>query len=329
MTDEVFPVVYSVLASSGLVAKVLPCYELETVEACRFWHHGLSDIYLVETQTRLYILRVSHSHWRTKTDIEFELDLLEFLHQHMIPVAYPIRTREHKLFIEIDAPEGKRYANLFVYAPGKVALGDLNPGQSYKLGETVALLHQTALGFRCQTHRQTLTLDYLLDDSFRAIGPFLEAKIADLDYLTEVMIQVKSQLQYFPKDPPLWTVCWGDPHSGNVHFTLDRQLMLFDFDQCGYGWRIFEIAKFLQISLTTGLAAKARSAFIDGYQSITLLMNDEIAVLQPFTVAAHIWAWAIGVHRAMLHDYCRLDNYYFQHRLEQLKMLRSPDWQLF
>ena len=326
MADTFFPVVYSVLASSALIAKVLPCYGLEDVQACRFWHRGLSDIYLVETPTQRYILRVSHSHWRTKSDIDFELDLLEFLRQHGIPVAYPIRTREQTLSIAISAPEGIRYATLFVHAPGNVALGDLNPAQSYKLGETVALLHQVALEFRCKTQRQPLTLDHLLDDSFRTIAPFLAAKAADLDYLTEAMFQIKSQLHDFPQEPPFWSVCWGDPHSGNVHFTSDGQLMLFDFDQCGYGWRIFEIAKFLQISLTTGLATKVREAFIEGYQSITQLMNDEIAALQAFTEAAHIWAWGIGLQSAALHDYCRLDHHYFHHRLEQLKMLRSPDW---
>lgn len=329
MVNEIFPVVYSVLDSSALVAKVLPCYKTEPVEACRFWHHGLSDVYVVETQTQRYILRVSHAHWRTKADIDFELELLEFLNQRGIPVAYPIRTQDRKLSIEIEAPEGNRYAALFVYAPGKVALGDLNPEQSHKLGATVAQLHQTALGFRCQAQRQPLTLDYLLDDSFRTIAPFLAPKTADLDYLTEVLIHLKSKLQDFPQEPPLWSVCWGDPHSGNVHFTSDGQLMLFDFDQCGYGWRIFEIAKFLQLSLTTGLAAKVRQAFIDGYQSITLLMHHEIAVLQAFTEAAHIWAWAIGLQSAVFQDYCRLDHHYFHHRLEQLKMLRSPDWQLF
>ncbi|WLT40042.1 hypothetical protein NON20_10690 [Synechocystis sp. B12] len=28
--------------------------------------------------------------------------------------------------------------------------------------------------------------------------------------------------------------------------------MLFDFDQCGMGWRAFDIAKFLQVSMQSG-----------------------------------------------------------------------------
>ena len=329
MNHPTFPVVYSVLSSSALVSQVLSCYELEEVLGCLFWHRGLSDVYQVKTQSRQYILRVSHAHWRTRSDIDFELEFLDFLRQRCLPVAYPLRTKTGELAIELNAPEGKRYAALFVHAPGGVALGDLNQAQSYHLGEAVAKIHSHAAEFECQAERQALTLEYLLDDSLQLIAPFLQHRSTDLDYLRETIAQIKSQLQFFPKEPPFWGICWGDPHSGNVHFTADNQLMMFDFDQCGYGWRIFEIAKFLQVSLNSGLNAKVREAFTAGYQAVTPLMDFELAALQAFTEAAHIWAWAICLNHALHYDYSRLDDSYFHYRLEHLKMLRSPEWKLF
>ncbi|MGI0487209.1 homoserine kinase [Pantanalinema rosaneae CENA516] len=329
MADTMFPVVYSVLASSALITEVLNQYAIGTVTSCQFWHRGLSDVYLVETADRQYVLRVSHAHWRSRSEIDFELELLDFLHQRYIPVAYPLRTQTGQLAIAINALEGQRYAALFVYAPGNIAVGDLNPTQSFSLGETVAKLHQTAAGFTTQAHRQPLTLDYLLHDSFHAIAPFLQQRSADLTYLTDVVEQLHSQLHPFPMEPPLWGICWGDPHSGNVHFTPEQQMTLFDFDQCGYGWRIFEIAKFLQVALHSGLGAKVREAFISGYQTVAPLLEDELASLQAFTQVAHIWAWAICLNNTQRYDYSRLDGSYFQSRIEHLKMLRSPEWQLF
>lgn len=329
MTDGFFPVVYSALSSRALVEKVLNRYAIGQVTECQFWHRGLSDVYVVTAGEQQYILRVSHSHWRTQSDIEFELKLLDFLHQHCLPVAYPLRTEDGHLWLEINALEGKRYASLFIYAPGRVALGDMNPTQSYQLGETVAKVHQTAQNFCCQVDRQPLTLEYLLDDSFQVIAPFLQNKPDYLADLTHTINYIKFQLQDFPQEPPLWGICWGDPHSGNVHFTADNQITLFDFDQCGYGWRIFEIAKFLQVALQGGLSSKVRDAFISGYQSVEPLLEYEIAALQTFTQVAHIWAWAICLKHALLHDYSRLDDGFFQHRLAHLKMLRSPEWQLF
>jgi Ser/Thr protein kinase RdoA (MazF antagonist) len=214
MTDTVFPVIYSTLTSEALVSRVLPCYEIGAVTRCQFWNRGLSDVYLLETPTNPYILRVSHAHWRSKSDIDFELELLEFLWQRHIPVAYPLRTQDNQLSVEINAPEGKRYAALFMYAPGTVALGDLTPIQAQILGETVAKLHVAAADFRSSAQRQPLTLEYLLDNSWQIIAPFLQHKSQDLAYLGDAIAQIKHQLQDFPQEPPFWGICWGDPHSG-------------------------------------------------------------------------------------------------------------------
>lgn len=324
-----FPAIYSQLAPEMLVERVFPQYALEPVMACRFWHRGLSDVYLVETIATQYILRISHAQWRSKAEVDFELELLDFLKQRSLPVAFPLRTSGGQLSIELEALEGKRYAALFVYAPGTVALGDLNQTQSFLLGQTVAKLHQTALAFRSCADRPPLTLEYLLDQPLAAIAPFLRHKPAELAYLTQAIAAIKTQLQHFTPEPPLWSVCWGDPHSGNVHFTPDNQLTLFDFDQCGYGWRIFEIAKFLQVSMQSGLCAKVRQSFIDGYQTVEPLWECEQAALQAFIQVAHIWSWSICLNHAMRHNYSRLDDSYFQQRLEYLKRLRSPEWQLF
>jgi Ser/Thr protein kinase RdoA (MazF antagonist) len=327
--EDSFPTIYSTLSSEALVARVLPYYEIDEVVSCQFWNRGLSDVYIVETLTKRYILRISHCHWRTCADIDFELELLDFLRQRRLPVAYPLRTKQGQLSIELNAPEGHRYAALFTYAPGRVALGDLNPDQSQKLGETVAMIHRAGMEFHSYSHRQPLTLEYLLDDSLETIAPFLDHRSDELTFLQEVSDQIKHQLQDFPKEPPFWGICWGDPHSGNAHFTSDDKLTLFDFDQCGYGWRAFELGKFLQVAMRTGIGHNVREAFLSGYQSVQAITKLELDSLQAFTQTAHIWNWAISLNTTMLHSYSRLDDSYFTHRLGQLKMLRSHEWQLF
>ena len=327
--SEHFPVIYSTLAITALVERILPQYEIEEVSNCQFWNRGLSDIYLVETQTNRYILRVSHQHWRSSSEINFELELLDFWRKYQLPIAYPLRTKKGNLSVEINAPEGKRYAVLFSYAPGEVPLGDLNSIQSHELGKTVAQLHQTAKDFRSLFYRQPLTLKYLLKDSIKAIAPFFQHRRDDLTYLLGLSVKIELQLRELPQKPPFWSVCWGDPHSGNAHFTPDNQLTLFDFDQCGYGWRVFDIAKFLQVSLRTGLSRKVKEEFIAGYQSISELTKMELDSLQALTQTAHIWMWAINLNTTKLFHWSGLDEGYFTHRLEQLKRLSLSQWQLF
>ncbi len=327
--SKVFPVTYSTLAPDAILSLAYVKYNIEIPKNCFFWHRGLSDIYLIETIGKSYIFRVSHQHWRTKTEIDFELELLTFLKHRNIPVAQPLSTKSGHLSLEIDAPEGKRYAALFHCAPGEIAIGDLNSIQSRLVGETVAKLHCASREFQTLAQRPPLNFKYLLDDSLQIIAPFLHHRKQELKYLVKTISYIKETVKELPQKPPFWGICWGDPHSGNVHFTPDNQMTLFDFDQCGYGWRIFDLAKFLQVSLQTGLSRKIRQAFLEGYQTVEKLTDLEESLLHPLTEAAYIWSWAINLNTTKLHDYSRLDDSYFTHRLCKLKHLASKDWELF
>ncbi len=327
MTAQTVSVIYSTLAPQAVIEQVRSAYPIEPVKSCYFWLRGLSDVYLIETHHNQFIFRISHCQWRSKADIEFELSVLDFFHQRCLPVAYPLRTINDQLSIELDAPEGKRYASLFIYAPGAVAIGDLNTVQATKLGETVAKLHQAGLDFCCEEDRTPLTLNHLLDDSWQTIAPFL--KDSNQGYVEDAIEHIKHQLSDFPQTPPYWTICWGDPHSGNAHFTQDNQVTLFDFDQCGYGWRSFELAKFRQVALNTGISRSVRESFLNGYLRVSSVSEFELAAVPVLTQTAHLWAWSISLTYALRHNYSRLDEGYFSVRLEQLKKLKSPDWQLF
>ncbi|MGL5034535.1 MAG: phosphotransferase, partial [Microcystaceae cyanobacterium] len=316
--EDFFPAVYSTFAPQALTHLVSENYHVEVIKGCRFWHRGLSDVYLVETLDQSYILRISHHHWRTQSDIQFELEFLTFLTKYQIPVAAPLRTKEGKLKLEIKAVEGERYAALFPVALGSVAIGDLNKTQGFLLGEVVAKLHEVAAQFKPSCPRSSLNLNYLLDQSLAAIAPFLDHRLAEWKYLMEASLHIKKQTKCLPMEPPYWTVCWGDPHSGNVHFTVNNQLTLFDFDQCGFGWRAFDVAKFLQVSLQTGLNRAVRDSFLAGYQSITPLTFRELDCLQVLTQVAYIWSWAIHLNSIKLYDYSRLDARYFTCRVQQL-----------
>ncbi len=326
---ETFPSIYSTLAPHALTDLIFHHYNIEVPKGCRFWHRGLSDVYLVETLAEDYILRISHQHWRNENEIRFELEFLNFLAQQQIPVAAPLHHKEGGYALEINAPEGKRYASLFPFAPGGVAIGDLNKTQAFLFGESLAQLHQTAQSFSPSIHRQPLTLNYLLDDSLHIIAPFLHHRLDEWRYLIDTCMVIKKQLKAIPTIAPFWTTCWGDPHSGNVHFTDQDQMMMFDFDQCGMGWRAFDIAKFIQVSSQSGLSRAVRDAFLTGYASVASLTSIEEASLQALTQTAYIWSWSIHVQTLKLSDYSRLHAGYFTRRLGQLQQLNSQDWQLF
>ena len=329
LMQDLFPAVYTTLSPQALIELVLENYPLDCVARCVLWNRGLSDVYLVECEGNPYILRISHHHWRSRSEIEFELRLLDFLHHQDLPVAHPIPTRDSELFVTIPALEGDRYATLFSYAEGSVPLGDLDRPQAEIFGETLARLHQAGNKFDGGKEPKVLNLEYLLDDSYRAIAPFLSHYPDELAFLKRKVTQIGSELEALPTEAPYWGVCWGDPHSGNSHFSEGDRITVFDFDQCGYCWHAFDVAKFLQVSLNAGMSRYIRESFFAGYQSVNPLTSLELDSLQALTQTAHIWNWAISIQGAAIHCWSKLDRPYFRHRVETLKRLNSPNWRIF
>lgn len=107
----------------------------------------------------------------------------------------------------------------------------------------------------------------------KAITLLYEYRKTDIEYLQKQVEKVKKQLEEFSLSlsVPFYGICVGDVHSGNAHFTKNNEPTLFDFDQCGYGWRAFDIAKFLHVAIRQKINVAVINSFIEGYQTIRFL----------------------------------------------------------
>ena len=298
MSQSFIPVIHSIPSGVALIENVLPNYCISNSRGCKLYKRGLNDTYLVETEQQRYILRVYRHGWRNQQEIDFELELLAFLHAQNQPVAYPIARNDGGFTTEIIAPEGTRYAAVFSYAPGRAVEEKLDDIQSSRLGEALAKIHLTLDKFQSSFSRPHLNSEYLLDWSMKAITPLYKHRESDIDYLQKQVDKIKSQIETFklPFSAPAYGICVGDVHSGNAHFTEQNLPTLFDFDQCGYGWRAFDIGKFLHVALRMKIEVKVRNSFIEGYQAIRKLEDAELASIPVFVKAAHIWVMGINTN---------------------------------
>ena len=83
---------YSSLCSEELLSKIVPMFNIPSAISCEFLCQGINDSYKVATESESYLLRIYRKDWRTKSDIEFELSILNHLHQEGVNVAHPIAT---------------------------------------------------------------------------------------------------------------------------------------------------------------------------------------------------------------------------------------------
>jgi Ser/Thr protein kinase RdoA (MazF antagonist) len=296
MSQRPFPLNNSILSAQALAQRVLSRYALSGAVRCYFLNPGLNDTYAVTAGSANYILRVYRHGWRTKAQIQAELEMLTFLRQHKLPVSYPIKRKDDSFLTRIAAPEGVRYAALFTHAPGQPI--ELNRTNSRSYGELLARIH-VCLDQRDEDPRRFhLDLGYLVDDSLGHVTPHLQHRRDDLDFLVNVGTELKSSLQgLLPLTRPEYGCCHGDHYGGNVHVDERGGMTVFDFDCYGYGWRAYDLAVFLAKNTQvegTSRAGRARSSalwnsFLKGYSNVRQPSELELRSVHLFVLARLIW----------------------------------------
>lgn len=309
------------LSADAILEQVLPHYALPPPLQCRFLTWGMHDNYLVENAKEKYIIRVYRNQWRSMEEILFELDFLDHLHRCGCPVAHPLLTNTAGPLVTVRTTGGERIAALFTYAPGIAPGRAIEPRHSEALGQVIARIHHAADTFSTTHVRQVLDIDYLLDASVEAIFPYLTRGQRDAVQVTQR--RIRNTLPVIPRRAPWFGPCTGDVNPRNFHVDDRGRITVFDFDQCGLGWRVFEAGKFFA-SLPSGAETEAlRAAFLRGYESVRALTPEERRAIPPFTVVSFLWVMALHVYNADLVGRLIADPVFWNRKLEALRKLEA------
>ncbi|MBT6146685.1 MAG: phosphotransferase, partial [Gemmatimonadetes bacterium] len=116
-TPTAASITHSTVSGEHLCAKVLARYDLDFPVDCVFLQMGCNDTYRVRTGGQTLYLRVYHHGWRSRRQIEAEVEMLDFLSHREQPVSAPVRRRDGRFLTRVSSPEGQRYSVLFTEAP--------------------------------------------------------------------------------------------------------------------------------------------------------------------------------------------------------------------
>jgi Ser/Thr protein kinase RdoA (MazF antagonist) len=290
--SKIFPVTSSILSVKDLADTILACYDINEPYDCRFFHNGLNDTYLLNSISTKYILRIYRLHWRTISDILYELDVIRFLNSHDIKVSIPITRKDGKLTGTISAPEGNRYFVLFSYAPGKdISYNTEEETESFLYGKSVAKIHKATDKFTTSHARFNLNFTHLLDSPLKSIEPFLIHRKDDWNYLVKLADRLRIKVSGMHLETGF---CHGDFHGGNAHIDENKNITFFDFDCCGPGWRAYDIAVFLWCSRLQNKHKTRWTPFLRGYTEERKLNEPDILAAQYFTAIRNFWL--LGLH---------------------------------
>ena len=225
-------IVRSTLAESAILKKIRENYSgclLDSV--CMFEYRGLNDIYRCTNGKETFFFKIYARTDITKDAVEAELEIINYLRQSGLSIAYPIPMKNEQYLLPIETPEGIKFGVLFSEAEGISCSNDmLNQQETVEISCLVSEMHTLLDAFPMSPKRWKLDGQLFLDRSIKILENYSNFNPSfDLLFLKDVVKQLKVQIQANCGSWN-WGLCHGDFHSGNIHRREDGNLTIFDFD---------------------------------------------------------------------------------------------------
>jgi Ser/Thr protein kinase RdoA (MazF antagonist) len=274
------PVLASTVSPLYLQDLIISKYGLEKGTICQLLRTGMNHTYKIKSGTNNYILRLYSFNWRSKIEILEELDLLTELSGLSIPVSFPVQNNDKEYLNELIAPEGLRYFVLFSFADGE-SVRNLNVDTCAKIGELVATIHNELLD------RSIQRIDYgvgnMIESSYATLNTFFHSSIGPMKTLLGINNIVVHKLMEADSSKLRKGIIHLDIWYDNMAITENDEITIFDFDFCGNGLLITDIAYFLKqlfhIEPDKIKYEELKEGFLKGYIKKAPIAAEEIELI--------------------------------------------------
>ncbi len=181
------------------------------------------------------VIRVSPIELRTREEVLSEFMWVDDLKRFHTTVCQPFTSSKNKPIEEFEVNGDKYRATLFRRAEGKVLwANEWNNRYFYNVGRSLGLLHKASADGNAQGFH------YKRCHWFEKATYQFENFGLPSDVLG-IMNETKAQVKAIAQTPAIYGMIHGDYWPGN-YFTDGDNTWVFDFDDCSYGYFIYDIA---------------------------------------------------------------------------------------
>lgn len=233
------------------------------------------------------ILKVYGAGWRTESEVRYELALLTYLKAQGLAVAAPV----HETVERWDTAEGVRFAARFALALGAKPQPPFTPELYVAFGRAIGQFHALSSGFVCPHARRPRDTSLLIDEPLALLLPLCAP--VDRAFLEAV----GEQLRAFQQQSLDFGPVHGDATLDNLHLTESGEIVLFDFDSGGPGWRAEDLQGWTRWSEAF---TERREAFRAGYTSVRPLPESEFDAAPSLQLAVELWGLQVELERRIL-----------------------------
>jgi len=285
-----FPSSKSILSAEKILEFLEKKYVFLNGFNCKLIKSWVNDTYLITNDLDKYIFRVYRVGWRSEKEILAEIELVLKLRKKDISVSFPIPDLDDCFIQTFNAIEGNRIGVLFSFASGDKPKNS-NEELEYSIGNYMAYLHQETEGMRLP--RIEYTIETLLYEAIEKIGNYLNQESEEYLFLIKIKQYIYREIENVNLTSFRRGVIHFDLWKDNLHVDENKEITIFDFDFCGNGWLILDLAFHEIVTfITEPNIQKYESeinSFRKGYEDIFQIKKEEKDAIPLLAICALIY----------------------------------------
>lgn len=218
---------------------------------------------------------------------------LQSLSRSGFRVPQPQSTRVGESIVFVNHVTGPRAVTLLSWMPGRIEPQQRSTELLRRLGRFMAGLHEHAVQFmhsgwnpRLQPNRWDHAGLFGSTAAMVAGWKLLDEPRRQL--FDQVTRHFKAVTEQLGQGPDVFGLIHADLHFGNVVLSKDHEIQAIDFDDCGLGYWIYDLAVTLETLEDRPDYAWLRTSLLSGYREVRSLSRDHEHLLEAMIAARRI-----------------------------------------
>ena len=270
----------------------------------RFLSESENTVYAVERDGHKAALRLHRPGYQGADEIWSELWWMDALAQYGLRVPAPLPARDGALLVTLASG---RMASMVSWVEGAPMYNAnaRDPALFRLIGETLARLHNITdtLDLPAHFRRHAWDVDGLMGEA-PFWGRFWEnptLSAPERVVILEARDMARARLTRFCADGGDFGLIHADAIRGNVFVDRGR-VTLIDFDDCGFGFRLYDLAVLMTQNQDMPNAAALQQAALDGYRTQRALPDDAEEIITLLVMARRMASMGWIVPRSDVSD---------------------------
>lgn len=266
------------------------------VKALALINHGENATFRVTAASGAeFLLRIHRREYHSKPALFEELQWLGKLSNAGLQVPQVVRSKKGDTLVAAETlGAGLRYCDMFHWIDGRFLSKSISEDDMYEIGVLLAKVQSVGKKVRCR-HRRYWTSDGLVGATpkFGSIDTLDGVGKAEQKKITSLRKKTFSRLKAYERSHPTkMGMIHADLHFRNLLKTTGGPIAAIDFDDCGYGFFIYDLViplvgleYHLRDHKRFRLYPRFKKALLAGYASRVELSAQDLVILQDLIIA--------------------------------------------